>query len=90
MLTVKYTKSFSKKFKKRIPQGSALASKYAERFDLFITDRKDPILRDHALSGKGNLRAFWITGDVRVIYYLDIDETAVFVDIGSHSQVYGK
>ena len=30
---------------------------------------------------------FYVTGDVRVIYYIH-EETAYFVDIGTHAQVY--
>jgi mRNA-degrading endonuclease YafQ of YafQ-DinJ toxin-antitoxin module len=35
------------------------------------------------------LRAFSVSGDVRVIYY-ETDEAYVFTDVGTHAQVYGE
>jgi len=56
--------------------------------ELFKINPQNPILRDHALKGdKIGLRSFSITGDYRVIYYIE-DETAYFLDIGTHAQVY--
>jgi mRNA-degrading endonuclease YafQ of YafQ-DinJ toxin-antitoxin module len=37
------------------------------------------------LAGK---RSFWVAGDMRVVY-VEADEAIIFVDIGSHNQVYG-
>jgi addiction module RelE/StbE family toxin len=46
------------------------------------------LLDDHALKGKmKGKRAFSITDDVRVIY-VESDNVFVFLDIGSHNQVY--
>lgn len=47
------------------------------------------MLRDHKLVGtlKG-LRAFFITGDVRVIYIEENDDSITLIDIGTHNQVY--
>lgn len=45
-------------------------------------------LHDHALSGKlKSRRAFSVSGDIRVIYE-ELEEAYVFLDIGTHSQVY--
>ncbi len=87
-MEVQKSKNFIKHFNKRVLAGSPLEKKFQERLALFLGQRSTPILRDHKLSG--NLRAFWITGDVRVIYYLESADIAVFVDIGTHPQVYGK
>ena len=49
----------------------------------------DPSLKTHKLSGK--LQEFWsfsIDYDERVLFYFTEDEKAVFVDIGSHDEVY--
>jgi mRNA-degrading endonuclease YafQ of YafQ-DinJ toxin-antitoxin module len=48
-----------------------------------------PTLKTHKLSGK--LRDSWsfsIDYDARVLFYFTEDEKAVFVDIGSHDEVY--
>jgi len=45
-------------------------------------------LHDHALTGKlAGKRAFSIAGDIRVIY-VEFDDFIVFLDIGTHNQVY--
>ena len=45
-------------------------------------------LYDHALTGKlAGKRAFSIAGDIRVIY-VELEDAIVFLDVGSHNQVY--
>ena len=49
----------------------------------------DKTLRTHKLSGK--LKEYWsvsIEYDLRVIFYFEDAETAVFVDLGTHKEVY--
>lgn len=85
-----FTKDFKKAYAKRISHRKNLVARFEERYDLFIEDQRNPILENHALSGKlEGFRAFSITGDVRVVYYI-YNDTAYFVDIGTHNQVYGK
>ena len=85
-MQVTKTNKFDKNFRKRILGQASLEKKFQERVAMFIPDRKDPVLKDHKLSG--DFRAFWITGDIRVIYILLPDNLALFIDIGSHNQVY--
>ena len=62
----------------------------AKRLKLFKQYPHSPLLKDHQLTGKmDDHRAFSITGDVRVVYYIH-EETAYLIDIGTHNQVYGK
>jgi addiction module RelE/StbE family toxin len=62
--------------------------KFNERFELFLISSKNPLLRDHQLIGKKKTyRAFWITGDIRVVYKIDRDNIYLY-DVGSHNQVY--
>lgn len=87
-MKVEYSKDFKKHFQKRILPNPSLASKFDKRFKLFINDSKNPLLKDHPLKGKKiGLRAFSITGDIRVIYQI-IGEIIYFFDIGTHNQVY--
>lgn len=82
------TKAFKKIYSKRILRNKKLDQRFGERYMLFVKDSSNPALRDHALSGKlKGYRAFSITGDVRVIYYIHKNR-AYFVDVGTHSQVY--
>lgn len=52
-------------------------------------DPFDPRLRTHKLSGKlEGLWSFSVEFDVRVIFYFTEKDEAVFVDVGSHDEVY--
>ena len=85
-----FTKSFKKAYAKRIKQNKNLEKRFDQRYDLFVDETSDEVLKDHALSGKlQGHRAFSITGDIRVIYYVH-EDIAYFVDIGTHNQVYGR
>ncbi len=87
-MNIKYIGKFKKHFKERVQSHSNLYQKFNERVDLFVKSPDDPILKDHSLKGsKQRFRAFSITGDIRVIYFLEADNV-YFVDIGSHNQVY--
>jgi mRNA-degrading endonuclease YafQ of YafQ-DinJ toxin-antitoxin module len=56
---------------------------------LFILDPFDPTLKTHKLSGKlKDLWSFSVGYDERVLFYFTEDEKAVFVDMGSHDEVY--
>lgn len=80
---------FKKNYKKRIAPKPDLVKKFRERVRLFLEDRSHELLRDHALIGKKlTLRAFSIAGDIRVIYKFEGKSKVLFLDIGSHNQVY--
>ena len=80
---------FIKHFEKRVGNNPKLVEKYKKRLKLFVEDSKNPQLKDHQLSGeKKKYRSFWITGDIRVIYYPISSDVTLFTDIGSHNQVY--
>jgi addiction module RelE/StbE family toxin len=80
---------FTKSFKKRIKGNAKLEKRTRERVKLFIENRQNPILKDHKLTGKlRDKRAFWITGDIRIVYFPLSNNEVLFMDIGSHNQVY--
>ncbi len=87
-MKAKFLKIFQKHYKIRILSNKNLDERFEKRFNLFLQNPSNPFLRDHALMGtiKG-LRSFSITGDIQVTYYIE-DETAYFVDIGTHNQIY--
>lgn len=83
-----FTRIFKKHYLKRINSNKNLDLQFKERHELFTNNSKDPILRDHALGGKmRGFRSFSIAGDIRVVYCIS-KNTAYFIDIGSHNQVY--
>lgn len=61
-----------------------------ERLKCFRRNRADPLLRDHALTGKyQGYRSINVTGDIRAVYKLIDANTALFTRVGNHSQLYG-
>ncbi|MBI4157747.1 type II toxin-antitoxin system mRNA interferase toxin, RelE/StbE family [Candidatus Woesebacteria bacterium] len=81
-------KIFNKHFKARILPKRNLAERFEKRLNLFLENPQNPLLKDHRLIGKmRDYRAFWVTGDVRVVYKIEAEEVELY-DIGTHNQVY--
>ena len=80
---------FKKSYKKRISSNIKLSLKTEERIIIFKSEPKNSTLKNHGLTGaKKGLRAFSITGDIRIVYLPVSEEKVVFIDIGSHNQIY--
>ena len=87
-MKISYINPFVKHFNERIKPFPYLVTRFYERAKLFVKASDDPILKDHPLTKKKEgMRAFSITGDIRVIYFVK-DGQVFFVDIGTHDQVY--
>ena len=89
-MEVAFSDSFKKAFKKRI-KSTELEMQFWNRFELFINQPFAPQLKTHKLSGKlKNLWSFTVEYDLRVIFYFTEDKPkkVVFVDIGTHKEVY--
>ena len=82
---------FNKQFEKDVKKLSVKQRvKIGDRLRLFEIDQYNRLLRNHALNGKYlGYRSMNISGDVRMIYKLIDEDTALFVKIGSHSELYG-
>lgn len=64
-------------------------TKFRERRDLFITNPFHPILNNHPLHGKySGYNSISIGGDLRVVYEWIDGETAYFITIDTHSNLY--
>lgn len=86
-MKIEFTHEFIKIYKKRFSSQFNVQKRFKERMIKFNKSPSDPFLADHALTGKlAGYRAFSINGDLRVIYYI-YNDTAYFVDIGTHNQV---
>ena len=83
---IQYSALFSKHFRKRISPFPKLGNLVKQRIKIFLTD---PVaVKDHALIGqKAGKRSFSVNGDMRIIYE-DLGDRYLFIDIGSHNQVY--
>ena len=89
-MRVDYSTRFIKHLQK-IPAPLLLA--FQKRLELFVADSYHQLLHTHALHGKW--KGFFsinVTGDWRAVYHW-IDEEKVewveFVEIGTHSELYG-
>ncbi len=89
MIEISYSSSFKRAYKKRIGSDSRLRTKFLSKLALFQNDPFDVKLRTHKLSGRlGDLWSFSVEYDIRVIFYFSVEEKAVFIDIGTHDEVY--
>jgi addiction module RelE/StbE family toxin len=86
-MVISYTLTFKRQYKK-LPK--KFQEQFAERLELFLTDRTDLRLRVHPL--KGNFKGYWsmnVNGDIRALYRDEGDELVIFALIGTHSELYG-
>lgn len=88
-MKVSFSSSFRRAFKKIIKGNVDLETRFLQKLELFTTDPFEQSLKTHKLSGKlKDLWSFSVDYDQRVLFYFTEDGNAVFVDIGSHDDVY--
>lgn len=79
-------KNFTKKYAK-LRQNEKV--KFKERRNLFLKDPYDPLLNNHALTGKHTgSRSINVTGNLRVVYDIIHKDSVLFIDIDTHSNLY--
>ncbi|MFM7363493.1 MAG: type II toxin-antitoxin system YafQ family toxin [Cuspidothrix sp.] len=89
MIIVSFSSSFKRAFKKPIKGNLDLEVRFWQKLEQFTADPFEPSLKTHKLSGTlKNSWSFSIDYDARGIFYFTDDGNAVFVDIGSHDEVY--
>jgi len=89
MIKIAYGPSFKRSYKKKIVAGSEREAKLRDKIVVFTNDPFDSALKTHKLAGKLNhYWSFSIEYDLRVIFYFENAETVVFVDLGTHDEVY--
>lgn len=89
-MEVAFSESFKKAFKKRVKL-TEFEPEFWIRLELFTREPFAPQLKTHKLTGKlKDLWSFSVDYDLRVIFYFTEDKPkkAVFVDIGTHKEVY--
>ena len=89
MIEIAFSTSFKRAFKKKIVGNPNREARFWERVEAFKNNPFDPQLRTHKLSGKlKDLWSFSIEYDLRVIFYFVKDQRALFIDLGTHKEVY--
>lgn len=89
-MEVSFSDSFKKVFHKRI-KSTELENEFWIRLELFTNDPFEAKLKTHKLSGKlKDLWSFSIEYNLRVVFFFTKGKPkkAVFVDIGTHDEVY--
>lgn len=81
---------FSSSFKKKYRKLPATIKHHAdERLRLFVADSFHPLLHNHSVDKRfPGCRSINVTGDYRAIFK-EQASAAVFVNIGTHSELYG-
>ena len=89
MIRIAFSSSFKRAFKKTVAGNANLETRFWERVEAFKNNPFDPKLRTHKLSGKlKDLWSFSVEYDLRIVFFFAGQDQAVFVDIGSHKEVY--
>lgn len=85
-MIIRFHGNFKKQYKKL---KACERSKLRERLEIFLVDIFNPILNNHPLKGKyAGYRSININGDLRAIYKPDAKDTAIFVAVDNHSNLY--
>ncbi|OHA01069.1 MAG: hypothetical protein A3C11_02120 [Candidatus Sungbacteria bacterium RIFCSPHIGHO2_02_FULL_49_12] len=85
-MRIRYHRDFERGYQKLSEQKQV---RVRERIELFANDAFHPLLNNHALHGKyQGYRSININGGLRVIYRELKPDTAHFVEIGTHSDLY--
>lgn len=81
-------KNFEKQYQKlRLSE----KKKFQERRNIFLKNPFHPILYNHSLHGEyASYRSINITGDLRVLYEPIDEQTAHFIAIGRHKDLYSE
>jgi mRNA-degrading endonuclease YafQ of YafQ-DinJ toxin-antitoxin module len=88
-MKVSFSSSFKRSFKRRIKGNVDIEERFWQKLELFTANPFEPSLKTHKLSGKlKDVWSFSIDYDARVLLYFESDDNAVFIDIGSHDEVY--
>ncbi len=84
-MEAKLHKNFQKKFDKIPPK---IQEYFYERLDLFLQDKFNKTLSNHSVDkAYPNCRSINISGDYRAIFKENGD-VAIFITIGTHSDLY--
>jgi addiction module RelE/StbE family toxin len=89
MTEIAFSSSFKRAFKRKVAGSPNIEDRFWEKVEAFKNNPFDPKLRTHKLSGKlKDLWSFSIEHDLRVVFRFVSDQKVLFVDIGTHREVY--
>ena len=87
-IKVGFSSSFKRVFKKRV-LNKGIELKFWSKLETFVKNPYDPSLRTHKLTGEiKELWSFSVEYDCRVIFRFLEEDKVLFIDIGTHDEVY--
>ena len=85
-MKVGFRKCFNKQFNK-LPV--KIQETFSNKLEIFVVNPFSPIFNNHQLHGKlKNMRSINVSGDIRAVYEQIDKGKALFLMIGSHSDLY--
>ena len=88
-MQVAYNSSFKREYKAWQKQNPDKIQLVVTAINLFVEEPFHPYLRTHKLTGKlKECYAFSIAYDIRIIFFFEDSERAVFIAFGTHNDVY--
>lgn len=87
-MRIKFSPLVIKELTKIKKKDKRLGTRIQKQLQLFSVNPKHPSLRIHKLTGSmNNVWSLSITESIRMVYRFINEDTAYFVDIGTHDQV---
>ena len=89
MIEVAFSSSFKRAFKRRIAGSQEREENFRSKLELFKNNPFTTGLKTHKLSGKlKNYWSFSVEYDLKIIFYFADKEKIIFVDVGTHKEIY--
>ena len=89
MIEIVPTPAFRKAFRRKVRGNKKLEARFRDRVAIFQTNPFDPRLRTHRLAGQlQGLWSFSVYYDMRVVFSFVDPNSVLFIDIGTHDEVY--
>ncbi len=86
-MKIDFHRNFDKRFKKL---NTRQRQQFKIKLTIFTQDQSHPTLNNHGLKGRyAGYRSINISGDFRAVFIQHSASHVEFIDIGSHSQLYG-
>lgn len=90
-MKAKFSPFVQRKIAEVYKKDKKLVGKIQKQILLFESDPKHPSLRVHKLTGQFKNRwSISITRSIRIVYVQTSEDTAYFIAVGTHDQVYRK
>ncbi len=89
MIEIAFSSSFERAFKRKIAGNIEREKLFRAKLEVFQNNPFEAKLKTHKLSGK--LKDYWsfsVEYDLRIIFYFSEKEKVVFIDVGTHKEVY--